>query len=317
MRISYHRADTDCSRSHPVPVQPIRMVRGRPAQAVVVASTASRASLGFTLIELLVVIAIVGMMAGLLIPAVQSAREAARRTECQSRLQQQGLALQAFHAARGSFPAGRDGAPPLSLASHEHSWSTHILPFLEESPLYDAYDFSRPWNDGHSDGSGNRLLTAVTLPVFLCPSTSHDWAGATDYGGSYGTMLTRLPPGFGVGYAFDSGVLVAVHALSAGTIRQSPIRIAEISDGTSRTFLVLEDAGRVAEEGGQWGNGHNCFSVDLDGPNQHRSNEIYSDHPGGAHALMADGSLRFVPNVIDPSVLGGLCTRGGGEAIAD
>src|SRR6476620_7242903 len=116
----------------------------------------------FTLVELLVVIAIIGVLVALLLPAVQAAREAARRMQCSNHLKQIGLALQNYHDHYHSLPpayvADADGKPM-------HSWRVLILPYLEQKALYDKYNFNEPWN-----GPNNSKLHNEVVRVFCCPS---------------------------------------------------------------------------------------------------------------------------------------------------
>ena len=125
---------------------------------------------GFTLVELLVVIAIIAILVSLLLPAVNSAREAARRTQCVHHLKQLGLALQAYHDKYGSLPPAyfpdKDGKP-------KYSWRVLILPMLGEQALYDAYDFDEPWN-----GPNNRKLASKMPAVFACPGRPAGWRRA-------------------------------------------------------------------------------------------------------------------------------------------
>ena len=139
----------------------------------------------FTLIELLVVIAIIGILVGLLLPAVQSIREAARRTDCMNNIRQLGMAIQSYHAANRHFPPGWTepcGDHPLPCANFRWGWSSYILPFVEGRNLYDAYNIGSaghelwvdtsvlPPNDPWDDSvSGNFLLDTV-LMVFIFPS---------------------------------------------------------------------------------------------------------------------------------------------------
>lgn len=276
---------------------------------------------GFTILELLVAIAIVGVLAALLLPAVMQSREAARRLQCQNNLRQMGTALHGFEAANASFPPGHDAFQQL-----DHSWCTAILPYLEQTELYLRYDYSHAWNDPAPPG-GNAQIAQASLPVFLCPSTAHEWPGAVDYGGLYGvgydslldtTGPTDLTPGFGIGYGWDQGILTAVQMLfSSGPQRMSPIRMADIRDGTSHTFLVGEDAGRPPAEGGQWANGHNCFPYNGGPINSERSNGIFSDHGSGTNMLLADGAVMFLGRNTSYQVVTALCTRSRGEAIDD
>ena len=262
---------------------------------------------GFTLIELLVSFSIVGVLAALTVPAVQYAREAARRTKCRHNLREMGTALLAFHARHERFPAGRDG-----FGARNHSWATRVLPFLEEVVLEHRYDFQKPWDD-ESPGHNNRSVAQRDLSVFQCPSSTADWPGRTDYGGNSGSALTGLKPGFQLGEAWESGVLVAIRLGRGSNFRRRPVGIAEVTDGTSHTFLVLEDAGRSPLEGGVWANGLQCFAHDRGPINSHRSNEIYSEHAWGAHALMTDGSVRFLSEDMALRVIGMLSTRNVGE----
>jgi len=262
---------------------------------------------GFTLIELLVSFSIVGVLAALTVPAVQYAREAARRTQCKRNLREMGTALLTFHSRHQRFPAGRDG-----FQRRNHSWATRVLPFLDEAVLHGRYDFQKPWYD-QSPGTNNLSVAQSDVLVFQCPSSTGDWPGRTDYGGNSGSALTGLKPGFQIGQAWESGVLVALHVGQGGNFRRRPVAAAHVTDGTSHTFLVLEDAGRSPLEGGLWANGLQCFAHDHGPINSHRSKEIYSEHAWGAHALMTDGSVRFLREDMEPRVIGMLSTRGVGE----
>jgi prepilin-type N-terminal cleavage/methylation domain-containing protein/prepilin-type processing-associated H-X9-DG protein len=258
---------------------------------------------GFTLIELLVVIAIVALLVAIVSPAVQFAREAARRAHCQNNLRQIGLALAGRQLPGGELPPGRD-----AKNGWHHSWATAILPQLEQTALYDRYDYAHAWSD-----PVNESVAKTDLAVFRCPSAVEEWPGKSDYGGNYGSALTGLTPGFQHGYAWEAGTFPPINVAMPGSHRQRPVRLAEIVDGTSNTFLVLEDADRSAAQGGMWANGHNCFAHDKGPVNSDISNEIFSRHPGGASALLADGSVRFLTESMDSLALGALCTRGRGE----
>jgi prepilin-type N-terminal cleavage/methylation domain-containing protein/prepilin-type processing-associated H-X9-DG protein len=262
-------------------------------------------SRGFTLVEMLVTIAVMAILAGLLLPAVQMAREAGRRMQCQNNLRQIGLALAAFESTSGRLPVGRD-----AQNKWNHSWATAILPQLEHAASYQQYDYRKAWNDPANAAAAN-----ANLAVFRCPSATGKWDGKTDYGGNYGSALTGLKPGFPEGFAWEAGTFPPIHVAMPGKYRSSSVRMGEITDGTSQTFLVLEDADRSAKEGGLWANGHNCFAHD-DGPiNRNISKEIFSRHPGGASGLLADGSVRFLSVSIEVSVVGALCTRAVGEVV--
>src|SRR5262245_618227 len=261
---------------------------------------------GFTLVEILVVIAIAAILAGLLLPAMQMAREAARRMRCQNNLHQIGLALLGFESQHGRLPSGRDAE-----RSRQHAWSTAILPQLEEAAIYERYDFTKAWKD-----PANQQVTAANVAVYRCPSAIGKWDGKIDYGGNYGSALTGLAPGFAAGRAWESGTFPPVHLAMPGQYRAAAVRLGEITDGTSQTFLVLEDADRPAAQGGLWASGHNCFAHDSGPINVNLSKEIFSRHPQGANALLADGSVRLLTNSMRPALLGAMCTRAAGEAVA-
>jgi prepilin-type N-terminal cleavage/methylation domain-containing protein len=260
---------------------------------------------GFTLIELLVSLFIIGLLVALLLPAVQNIREAARRTQCRNNLHQMGVALSGYESTFRRLPPGREAEN-----GWNHSWSTAALPYLEQAALFDQYDYQSAWDD-----PDNAPVSDAMLAVFRCPSAVEDWPGKTDYGGNYGSALTGLTPGFQHGYAWESGLLPPIRIDLPGNYRREGVRTGEVSDGLSQTFLVLEDADRPAAEGGRWANGHNCFAHDEGPINANRSKEIFSRHPGGAHALVGDGSVRFLSESTDLSVIGGLSTRAVGEIV--
>jgi prepilin-type processing-associated H-X9-DG protein len=261
---------------------------------------------GFTVVELLVAIAIVGLLAGLLLPAVQMARESARRTRCQNNLRQLGAAIAGHESAVGRLPAGRDAAN-----RWQHAWSTAVLPYLEQAALHAGYDSGRAWND-----PVNQAVSETDLLLFRCPSAIAKWPGKSDYGGNYGSALTGLVPGFREGHAWESGAFPPIHVAMPGRYRSASVRLGEFTDGTSQTFLVLEDADRSAKEGGLWANGHNCFAHDNGAINSSPSKEIFSRHPRGAQALLADGSVRFLSESMAVSIVGAMCTRAAGEVVA-
>jgi prepilin-type N-terminal cleavage/methylation domain-containing protein len=261
---------------------------------------------GFTVVEMLVAIAIVGTLAALVVPAVQQAREVARRTRCQNNLREMCNALLGYEWVHGCLPAGRD-----AQNRWQHSWATAILPQLDQRDLLQQYDYFRAWNDPVSES-----VAQVNIAVFRCPSATGRWDGKTDYGGNYGSSLTGLTPGFQQGRAWEAGTFPPVHIGLSGRYRNSAVRLSEITDGTSQTFLVLEDADRPANEGGMWANGHNCFAHDSGRINSNVSQEIFSRHPRGADALLADGSVRFLSESMETSVVGAMCTRAVGEVVA-
>jgi type II secretory pathway pseudopilin PulG len=260
-----------------------------------------------TLIEVLVATAIMGALVALAVPAVQMARETARRAQCQNNLRELGHALLNYESVHGRLPAGRD-----AQNRWQHSWATTVLPQLEQNALFGRYDYSRAWDD-----PANESVANANIAIFRCPSAIHKWDGKTDYGGNYGSSLTGLTPGFQYGRAWEAGTFPPIHIALPGRHRSASVRLSEITDGTSHTFLILEDTDRPAKEGGMWANGHNCFAHDSGPINHNISKEVFSRHPSGAGSLLADGSVRFLSASIENAVLGALCTRATGECVAD
>ena len=181
----------------------------------------------FTLVELLVVIAIVGILIALLLPAVQSAREAARRTQCVNNLRQLALAALNFEAAHASFSPGVVAAEDSALRNGMHSGFVFLLPFLEEQALHDQYDFNQDWK--HPNNAAARL---TQLSALLCPTNNSQVVdhgqfpgGPTDYAMSKGDtafLCTSKPAGRGL---FDVN---------------SAVRVGKITDGLSKTLAFGE-----------------------------------------------------------------------------
>jgi prepilin-type N-terminal cleavage/methylation domain-containing protein len=250
----------------------------------------------FTLVELLVVIGIIGILAALIMPAIQASREASRRTACANNLRQIGVALNAYHTAHRQFPIGCiEWRAPGNPAARQLAWSAYLLPFIEEEPLYDALDLNTPF-----DNPRNAAAAAV-LPVYLCPSSQRtsplvDGRGACDYGGIYGERITSPNnPAKGT-MLIDAAV----------TLRQ-------IRDGASKTLIVAEDS-RFSD--GQWINGRNVFdqAFAINAAPVYE-NDIRSEHPGGAQGVTVDGSVHFLAETIELTTLAALCTRAGGEVV--
>ena len=260
------------------------------------AASIVRARRAFSLVEVLVVIAIVGLLAALLLPAIQASREASRRTVCANNLRQMGIALSAYHAAHRQFPVGcTEWRSVPNSSARQLAWSAYLLPFLEEQSLFDALDLNRAFD------SPRNAAAETVLSIYLCPSSQRrsplvDGRGACDYGGIYGERLTspNNPP---------KGVMLIDAAV---TLRQ-------IRDGAAKTLIVAEDS-RFSD--GQWINGRNifdqAFAVNAAPPYE---NDIRSEHPGGAQGVMVDGSVHFLAETLDLKTLAALCTRAGGETI--
>ena len=213
-----------------------------------------RSSDGFTLVELLVVIAIIGTLVGLLLPAVQSAREAARNTQCKNNLKQIGLGLLSHHNAKNAFPIGGIGSPSSSF--YGHSWWIGLLPYIEEQNLYERFDRTGTSSGTYytttgwlNDNAHNKaLLSGFQLSVGKCPSSPlppmytyvelatpfsvfvADYtgiSGSSDHSSTISNTLTGGKVSFG-------GLLVPKRA----------VRLAEATDGTTKTMMVGEQSDR-------------------------------------------------------------------------
>jgi prepilin-type N-terminal cleavage/methylation domain-containing protein/prepilin-type processing-associated H-X9-DG protein len=309
---------------------------------------------GFTLVELLVVIAIIGVLVSLLLPAVQSAREAARRTQCTNNLRQLVLAAHSFHDTYRKLPSSirPAGLTPLPRISGH----IQLLPFIEQKNSYDQYDQTKNWND-----AANAPVTKLVVRSFLCPSTPEgkrldglpeatpwapDIAAVTDYSPTIG-VDERLQLANLVDFA-GPGMLP----------KNTEPRLAQVTDGLSNTILYGESAGRPylfrgnqrvgvlpghRVNGGGWVRPGSDFSVDgssydgasIPGPcainctngddfgttpfphpyyGSEGSGEAYAFHPGGANFAFGDGSVRLLNSNIPIRDFARLVTRDGGES---
>jgi len=302
-------------------------------------------SKGFTLVELLVVIAIIGALVALLLPAVQAARESARRAQCINHLKQLGLAVLNYESSTGAFPAaavghnltedtvanwyGRDQA---FFGRLGHSWMVLILPQLEQSAIYDAWDFEE-------NVSENADLATTDIPGFYCPSRRDGvrdedvkftpfgaWeSGGTDYGACTGFGNSTQDAGGGSQYApckhpfgafinfeftgtANNPIARAIGAIVPGR----STKLSNITDGLSQTILLgeLQRTSRednhcsfFPEEAWSIGGVSNLFNTQTGSMNDMFFESPGSDHPGGAHFANADGSVQFLSENIDSDTL--------------
>jgi prepilin-type N-terminal cleavage/methylation domain-containing protein len=285
---------------------------------------------GFTLVELLVVIAIIGVLVALLLPAVQAAREAARRSTCQNNLKQLVYGIHLFESANKEFPAGiepgynGDNAPLTTTTNLMHSWMPYILPYIEQSALHRQYRFDKHWNDPATNRiiTGANQETAVDVPQWMCPTTPRLYKGRLDYAAICGPGLSSNE-GWKNGENWSLGILIAVpgHGGDTTVIPNKRIKHKQVTDGTSKTVLLGECAGRdiYAANPNQpaphafWANGDHAFAHHGQAVNITPVDELYSDHPTGLHLGFADASVRFVSESISKKVIDAITTRAGEE----
>jgi prepilin-type N-terminal cleavage/methylation domain-containing protein/prepilin-type processing-associated H-X9-DG protein len=287
---------------------------------------------GFTLIELLVVIAVIGVLIALLLPAVQAAREAARRTQCVNNLKQLGLAIQGYVDTHGVMPLGSFKMPPPAggdpcNGGHEAGVFIAILSFLEQGPLFNAF------NSGvHYETAPNSTVNGTGLSVLWCPSDgmvsqadSKHFGWPVRFCSYMGNAGTWNSPPENRGPTCTVQSFQALLGQANGVIfYYSSVRIAGVTDGTSNTFLLGEHAygKNPAIELPDWnwwfsGNygdtmfttlfpmnplgkipdvsNQTLYGIDINPSIQAAS----SYHPGGAHFALCDGSVRFVKETID------------------
>lgn len=318
---------------------------------------------GFSLVELLVVIAIIGILVGLTLPAVQAAREAARRTECTNNLRQLGLAQHHYHDALRVFP-------PAYVAETRHpardpetydgpqgwAWGTLLLPYLEGGSLYDQFHINLPcWEPS------NAAPASVRLGVFLCPSASGNQSATFDVRNDAGAVLSRFSR---ANYVVSSGqeegwgddrLESYAHIADGPQYRNSPTRIADVTDGLSSTVFIGEHSSLLSNK--TWvgvvpgavvcGNNPQRFPITecdfaatlvnvhsgpaageidpitgfapIHPPNSPLCHvcQMYAEHPGGANIVLGDGSVRFVSETINQLTWAALSSRAEGDVVGE
>jgi prepilin-type N-terminal cleavage/methylation domain-containing protein/prepilin-type processing-associated H-X9-DG protein len=290
---------------------------------------------GFTLVELLVVIAIIGVLVALLLPAVQAAREAARRSSCQNNLKQHGVAVHNFHDTYLTLPPGAEGTVPATPQTTPATnvvgttWMVHILPFNEQSNVYAKYNLQLAWN--HVDNLTN--VGHTKIPGYYCPSGPPSLSGnssergtgftvnnfAHHYCGVQGPSGTALIGGQTITYTTNTAGANgawSIHGILGTTNLTNPRkRMADVIDGTSNTLMIAErsnfEIAPVPNAYRSWIRGQNggsgatknvlnpINSTNYNGSNNFNDISFGSQHPGGANFCLGDGSVRFIGQTID------------------
>lgn len=311
---------------------------------------------GFTLVELLVVIAIIGTLLALLLPAVQSARESARRTSCANNIRQLGLALHHIHDHASRFPAGW-----IASGADEQpgwGWASHVLPQIEEGNLHERINFNKPLYSPTAADDIHREIRETVIAAFSCPSDVRgptENAGLFDVGaddgldehGEHGegeepaeehehhgfhpvdggelTTLCKAAKSNYVGmYGWQHEVEEEPAAGDGIFFRNSRIGFKHIADGSSKTILLGERNSRLGCSA--WAGvivGAEAMRARVVGAGDHVPNtsnhfdDFSSGHSRGVQFAYADASTHFLADSIDEAVYHALSTRAGGEAVPD
>lgn len=293
---------------------------------------------GFTLIELLVVIAIIAVLIALLLPAVQQAREAARRSQCKNNLKQIGLAMHSYHSSHNTFPPGYIAGAAYPATSNGWGWCAQLLPYLDQGPLYNSFNMQVP-----IENPTNSPSLSKTLAIMLCPSdqTGSGQFSITDSGGA---VIVPMAPASSYAATVGDDASDADALTGNGVFyRNSHTKIADIIDGTSQTVLIGERSfgfvnatwvgapnNAIVKSGPlnpwqfatatspihvQVHNNWINILTDSDGG----LDDFSSLHTGGVQLLFGDGSVRFIASITLDGPLRkafwGMGTRAGSEVI--
>ena len=293
----------------------------------------ARSRPAFTLIELLVVIAIIAVLIALLLPAVQQAREAARRTQCKNNLKQIGLALHNYHDTYNRFPSGYVQVNLADPNTHlRHGWGAMILPYVDQAPLYATLLFSldgpqAPWKNElpawkcpsdpdtqgmatWDSGTAGSCSGTPTIPLSSpCTSSADQTSCNTNLGCTWTPSSTSTNIlGAKASYVATYGQLALDPVVKGKGLffGNSGLGIRDMSDGTSNTFITGErnmKYGQAVWAGvhnvGTSGNGKFVLGDAVYGPNAPVATGFGSRHTGGCHILMGDGAVRFISENIN------------------
>ena len=308
---------------------------------------------GFTLIELLVVIAIIGVLVGLLLPAVQQAREAARRSACSNNMKQQGLAVHNYADVNPEkFPVGWVGEYENGEwhgdEGEGHGFASRMLPFIEQNNVYKTINFG-----AQVSAASNATARTTVISTFLCPSDSYgagdvfspgeEGAGSNDEEtpdatpGSTQYSRSNYPGCFGSehvaghdhggGGGGDEGLEPGEGNgifLAGGASGENAVSFRDVRDGLSKTIMIGERDSRLG--GSLWigrGDGLEAGMSRVVGVGEHVFNsggeahfeDYYSSHPGGVSFVFADGHVAFLSDGMSDALFASLCTRAGGEVV--
>ena len=308
---------------------------------------------GFTLIELLVVIAIIGVLVGLLLPAVQQAREAARRSACSNNMKQQGLAVHNYADVNPEkFPVGWVGEYEMGEwhgdEGEGHGFASRMLPFIEQNNVYKTINFG-----AQVSAASNATARTTVISTFLCPSDSYgagdvfspgeEGAGSNDEEtpdatpGSTQYSRSNYPGCFGSehvaghdhggGGGGDEGLEPGEGNgifLAGGASGENAVSFRDVRDGLSKTIMIGERDSRLG--GSLWigrGDGLEAGMSRVVGVGEHVFNsggeahfeDYYSSHPGGVSFVFADGHVAFLSDGMSDALFASLCTRAGGEVV--
>ncbi len=293
--------------------------------------------IGFTLVELLVVISIIGIFLGISVPAVQSVRSAARRTQCQNNQHQLGLAFTMHVSSMGGFPASRTLEPAV------RGWTTDLLPYLDASNFLDQWDTNKSYFDNQ-----NKRLLLKRMPIFQCPATPNSRHVITVDKDSQDKTIESISGIPGDYYVHHGGIKMPSTDPNNPGLKtyNNPLQECsgrcvayQIEDGLSNTIVVNEQCGRPdlwvgrKKQSGTlvdqswrslWGAGpcskltgfeKNSIQPGYDRVINVCNNGIYSFHPSGANSLFMDGAVRFISDQTVPWIILALNTRDGKENV--